>query len=89
LLEPYKLRKADIDNKLMCNSSVYEILKWRVNEAIPYQYATYEWYLKASAIMTITIYLEFSNIAYGFTYAKSACLDVMFAFIGLCIQHED
>lgn len=91
LLEPYKLRKADTavaDTTIITNSLAFEDLKRRVNKEIKYQFATVEWYIKAVVILVIAMYLEYANLIYGYTYIKSSCLGVMFALIGLCIQHD-
>ena len=93
LLEKFKIKKIEISdnaqlNNLKINSTIYQILKHRVKEAIPYQFASYEWYLKAMIIMGLSFYFELSSILFGFTYLKSGILGFLFALIGLCIQHD-
>jgi len=63
-------------------------LKAIVAKAIPYPYATNEWWIKAIAIMIAEIYVEYHNYIYGFTIAKSILLGFLMAMIGLCIQHD-
>lgn len=88
-LEPYRLRTAYIrDNKYILNSGAHQELKRRVKNVITYPYATLEWYLKAIVILGIEVFLEYHNVMYGLTFAKSACMGFMMALIGLCIQHD-
>lgn len=89
VLEPFKLRKANIiDRRYHVNTLAYQELKMKVKRAVPYPYATREWYVKAILIMVSEILLELHSIFYGFTYTKSACIGVLMAFIGLSIQHD-
>lgn len=89
LLEPYILYKTNTPpQSLITNSAAFQILKQRVNKELKYQYATSEWYIKAVCILTLAMYLEYNSLTYGFTYIKSTMLGIMFALIGLCIQHD-
>uniref|UniRef100_A0A7S0VTU3 Cytochrome b5 heme-binding domain-containing protein n=1 Tax=Hemiselmis tepida TaxID=464990 RepID=A0A7S0VTU3_9CRYP len=96
-LEPFKLRKAEEptgqkaalgDSAFLLNTKAYQDLKQRVRKAIPYQFATWEWYAKAVAIMALSAYLEYDSVASGFALWKSALLGVLMAMVGLCIQHD-
>jgi fatty acid desaturase (delta-4 desaturase) len=88
-LAPFKLRQAETNYSLFnLNTPAYKDLKARVKKAIPYPYATIEWYMKAIGIMLISIYIEYDNIKNGFTYLKSSVLGIAMAMIGLCIQHD-
>ena len=70
------------------NSLLFNELKASVTKAIPYPYATNEWWMKAIAIMFAEIYIEYHNYLYGYTIYKSVALGVLMAMIGLCIQHD-
>ena len=70
------------------NSVLFNDLKASVTKAIPYPYATNEWWMKAIAIMFAEIYIEYHNYLYGYTIYKSVLLGVLMAMIGLCIQHD-
>ena len=88
-LESCKLRKAYIkDNYYKLNTKIFQDLKKRVHKVVKYPYATNEWYIKAITIMTFALFIESHNIIYGFTITKSACLGILMALIGLCIQHD-
>lgn len=68
--------------------NLFNELKATVAKAVPYPYATTEWWVKASVIMIAEIYVEYHNYIYGYTIAKSVLLGVLMAMIGLCIQHD-
>ncbi len=88
-LQPYKLRKAsNLCNEYIVNSTAFRNLKHRIKGIVPYPFATAEWYLKAIIIIGLEICLELHSILYGFTFIKSACVGVLMALIGLCIQHD-
>jgi len=70
------------------NSPIFNDLKDSIKKAVPYQYATYEWWVKAIVIMFAEIYIEYHNYIYGYTIAKSVLLGFLMAMIGLCIQHD-
>lgn len=82
-----RIRKNSSDQYLM-NSYAFQDLKKRVKKAVPYTFATAEWYLKALCIMFINISLEFANVFYGFSIFRSIALGINMAMIGLCIQHD-
>lgn len=88
-LDPFKLRMAKPkQTPFLLNTPAYKDLKARVKKAIPYPYATFEWYFKAVGILTISLYLEYSNLRNGFTFLNSSALGIAMAMIGLCIQHD-
>ena len=68
--------------------NLFNELKATVAKAVPYPYATTEWWAKAWVIMIAEIYVEYHNYIYGYTIAKSVLLGVLMAMIGLCIQHD-
>lgn len=70
------------------NSKSYRDLKIRVKKAIPYPFATFEWYFKASLIFGLAVFLEFESLQNGPSLFKALVLGVVMAMIGLCIQHE-
>ena len=39
-------------------------------------------------MMALSLFLEYHALAYGFSFLKSIALGVLFAMIGLCIQHD-
>jgi len=89
ILDKYKLRNfVNATNMYDINTSNFKELKNKVKNAIIYPYANLEWYIKAVCILSICIYLEYSNIQYGFTLIKSILQGYMMAMIGLCIQHD-
>lgn len=88
ILEKYKLRNITCDCDYLVNSDKFIELKKRVNTAIPYTYATNEWYIKSIIIMSSIFYLEYHNIYYGFMLYKSVLLGYLMALVGLCIQHD-
>jgi fatty acid desaturase (delta-4 desaturase) len=88
VLEPYKLRKADVSCVYAVNTHAFQDLKKRIRDVVPYSFATTEWYIKATFILAIEIYLELHNIFYGFTFVKSVIHGVFMAMIGLCVQHD-
>ncbi len=70
------------------NSKSYQDLKTRVKKAIPYPFATFEWYFKASLIFGLAVFLEFESLQNGPSVLKALVLGVVMAMIGLCIQHD-
>jgi hypothetical protein len=70
------------------NSKSYQELKIRVKKAIPYPFATLEWYFKASLIFGLAVFLEFESLLNGPSVLKALVLGVIMAMIGLCIQHD-
>ena len=70
------------------NSKNYQDLKLRVKKAIPYPFATWEWFVKAAIIFGLAVYLEFESLINGPSFAKALALGVIMAMIGLCIQHD-
>jgi fatty acid desaturase (delta-4 desaturase) len=76
------------DNLYTLNSPIFNELKTSIKKAVPYQYATLEWWFKAIAIMIAEIYIEYHNYIYGYTIVKSILLGFLMAMIGLCIQHD-
>lgn len=68
--------------------NLFNELKATVAKAVPYPYATTEWWAKAWVIMIAEIYVEYHNYIYGYTIVKSVLLGVLMAMIGLCIQHD-
>jgi fatty acid desaturase (delta-4 desaturase) len=84
------IRKLNDNNNNIytVNSPIFNELKASIKKAIPYQYATIEWWVKAVAIMIAEIYLEYHNYIYGYTIIKSILLGFLMAMIGLCIQHD-
>jgi len=76
------------DNLYTLNSPIFNELKASIKKAVPYQYATLEWWFKAIAIMIAEIYIEYHNYIYGYTIVKSILLGFLMAMIGLCIQHD-
>jgi fatty acid desaturase (delta-4 desaturase) len=93
ILNKYKVasisnEKIKNNNKDLLNSVLFNELKASVAKAVPYPYATCEWWMKAIAIMIAEIYVEYHNYVYGFTISKSISLGVLMAMIGLCIQHD-
>lgn len=88
-LEAFRLRKAIVtDSKYICNSLAFQDLKQRVSRVVPYTFANAEWYIKAVILMMLAMYLEASNIYFGFNVVQSICLGIVMALIGLCIQHD-
>lgn len=47
----------------------YQDLKMRVKKAIPMPYATAEWYIKAVAIMALSIFLEYGTFSIAADFA--------------------
>lgn len=87
ILNKYKLR--DFKNTAECiNTKKFNELKAEVKKAVGYPYATGEWYFKACFILATSMYMEYSNIAYGFTIMKSIFQGYIMALIGLCVQHD-
>lgn len=85
----HKVRKLhNKSDEYIVNSEAFQDLKKRIKKSVPYTFATSEWYIKAVCIMGLNIYLELSNIFYGFSTIKSICLGINMAMIGLCIQHD-
>ncbi len=70
------------------NSKSYQDLKIRVKKAIPYPFATFEWYFKAFLIFGLAVFLEFESLLNGPSVLKALILGVIMAMIGLCIQHD-
>jgi fatty acid desaturase (delta-4 desaturase) len=69
-------------------NALFNELKASVAKAVPYPFATNEWWMKAIAIMIAEIYVEYHNYIYGYTIMKSILLGFLMAMIGLCIQHD-
>ena len=91
ILSKYKIRdydNNDNNNQYILNSTIFNELKANVKLAVPYQYANYEWWLKAYAIIISEIYIEYHNYIYGFSFVKSILLGILMAMVGLCIQHD-
>ena len=92
ILDKYRLRtlgaKQSDTERYKLNTPIFNELKAAVKKAVPYQYATTEWWIKACAIMIAEIYLEYHNYIYGYTLTKSILLGYLMAMIGLCIQHD-
>lgn len=89
VLEPYKLRTIEFNKQMfIINSSSFQNLKNRVRKALPYQYASLEWYSKAFFLLGFEMYLEYDNITNGFSLFKSTLLGFIMALIGLNIQHD-
>lgn len=96
ILSKYKIRTHTTDNnnnnnnknQYILNSTIFKELKASIKSAVPYQYATYEWWLKAVAIIIAEIYIEYHNYIYGYAVGKSILLGILMAMIGLCIQHD-
>jgi fatty acid desaturase (delta-4 desaturase) len=101
ILDKYKVRSlccvgsdtaiANNDNDKNNNNNEWNELnemKATVAKAIPYPYATSEWWVKAWVIMIAEIYVEYHNYIYGYTIGKSVLLGFLMAMIGLCIQHD-
>ena len=97
-LAPFKLRTAEPapphssaaqgDTTFLINSEAFRDLKQRVRKGIPYQFATWEWYAKAVAIMAGNIYLEYLIYTGGPALWKHATLGFFMALVGLAIQHD-
>jgi len=87
ILNKYKLREFKNTINGINTKQFYE-LKTAVKNTVGYPYATMEWYLKAICILSTCIYIEYSNITYGFTIMKSIFQGYMMALIGLCVQHD-
>ena len=91
ILSKYKIRTHTTDNnnnQYILNSTIFKELKASIKSAIPYQYANYEWWLKACAIIISEIYIEYHNYIYGYSFVKSILLGILMAMVGLCIQHD-
>jgi fatty acid desaturase (delta-4 desaturase) len=69
-------------------NALFNELKASVAKAVPYPFATNEWWMKAIAIMIAEIYVEYHTYIYGYTIMKSILLGFLMAMIGLCIQHD-
>mmetsp|Transcript_103557 Transcript_103557/g.167018 ORF Transcript_103557/g.167018 Transcript_103557/m.167018 type:complete len:425 (-) Transcript_103557:293-1567(-) len=95
-LEPYKLRKAEAPGKtaahgetaFLLNTEAFRDLKKRVRKAIPYQHATWEWYIKACFIMLGNFYLEYLIYTQGPSLLNHGLLGFFMALVGLAIQHD-
>ena len=70
------------------NSSIFNELKENIKKAVPNQYANYEWWIKAYAIIFTEVYIEYYNYMHGYALYRSIMLGVLMAMIGLCIQHD-
>lgn len=93
ILSRYKSRDVrDADNSgyqgYIVNSSIFNELKENIKKVIPNQYANYEWWMKAYAIISAEIYIEYYNYTHGFALHRSMILGFLMAMIGLCIQHD-
>jgi acyl-lipid (7-3)-desaturase (Delta-4 desaturase) len=95
ILDKYKVSSvaavaavATIASDVSKENALFNELKASVAKAVPYPYATNEWWMKAIAIMIAEIYVEYHNYIYGYTIIKSILLGFLMAMIGLCIQHD-
>ena len=79
---------AQGDIPFILNSKSYQDLKMRVRKAIPNPFATWQWWVKASLIFGLAVWLELHALLYGPSLGKGAVLGVLMAMIGLCIQHD-
>ena len=79
---------AQGDTTFLINSEAFRDLKQRVRKGIPYQFATWEWYAKAVAIMAGNVYLEYRVYTGGPALWKHATLGFFMALVGLAIQHD-
>ncbi|EKX52416.1 hypothetical protein GUITHDRAFT_161182, partial [Guillardia theta CCMP2712] len=70
------------------NTPAFQDLKSRVQKAIPYQFATSEWYVKACLIMILNVSMEYLIVRDGPSLLKASVLGLSMALIGLCIQHD-
>jgi fatty acid desaturase len=76
------------DFPFILNSKSYQDLKIRVKKAIPYQFATWGWWIKATLIFGLAVFLEFEALLSGPSILKASVLGVVMAMIGLCVQHD-
>jgi fatty acid desaturase (delta-4 desaturase) len=99
ILGRYKVREARDardardDNDLgyqgyILNTSIFNELKENIKKTVPNQYANYEWWIKAYAIIFTEVYIEYYNYIYGYALHRSIILGFLMAMIGLCIQHD-
>ena len=88
ILDKYKVRSLGVAGSIDNHNDEWNELKATVAKAIPYPYATTEWWAKAWVIMIAEIYVEYHNYIYGYTIGKSVLLGFLMAMIGLCIQHD-
>ena len=96
ILGRYKVR--DVKNEMntdilgyqgyILNSKIFNELKENIKKAVPYQYANYEWWIKAYAIIFTEIFIEYYNYIHGYALHRSIFLGILMAMIGLCIQHD-
>jgi hypothetical protein len=89
-LEPYKLRKAEPapgrtaaegETAFLLNTEAFQDLKTRVRKAIPYQHATWEWYIKAICIMMANFYLEYLIYTEGPSLVRHFLLGFFMALV--------
>ena len=89
ILDKYKVGSiSSVAVATVSQDNLFNELKATVAKAVPYPYATTEWWAKAWVIMIAEIYVEYHNYIYGYTIVKSVLLGVLMAMIGLCIQHD-
>lgn len=65
---------AEGDSAFLINTPAYQDLKARVKKAIPYQFATWEWYVKATVLFALTVYVEWTVIESGPSVLKGLVL---------------
>lgn len=91
-LDKYKTKEIGFQDNTHCqyilNSCMFNELKDSIKKAVPYQYANYEWWIKAYAIIFVEVYLEYYNYIHGYALYRSIMLGFFMAMIGLCIQHD-
>jgi fatty acid desaturase (delta-4 desaturase) len=92
ILDKYKVSSVAVVATIAAaadnGNALFNELKASVAKAVPYPFATNEWWAKAIAIMITEIYVEYHNYIYGYTIGKSVLLGFLMAMIGLCIQHD-
>lgn len=89
ILDKYKVSSVAAVAAVADNgNALFNELKASVAKAVPYPFATNEWWMKAIAIMIVEIYVEYHTYIYGYTIVKSILLGFLMAMIGLCIQHD-
>ena len=89
ILDKYKVSSVAAVATVADNgNALFNELKASVAKAVPYPFATNEWWMKAIAIMIVEIYVEYHTYIYGYTIVKSILLGFLMAMIGLCIQHD-
>jgi fatty acid desaturase (delta-4 desaturase) len=88
ILDKYKVSSVAVVASASDGNALFNELKASVAKAVPYPFATNEWWMKAIAIMIAEIYVEYHTYIYGYTIVKSILLGFLMAMIGLCIQHD-